>query len=300
MEITNCEIHQPVLLKEVLDIFDPQLGGRYIDATINGGGHAKEILDQIGKDGTLLGIDRDSTLIDLLKKKFENRKNLIAVCDSYAHMDKIAATHGFGAANGILFDLGFSSYHVDKSGRGFSFLRNEPLDMRYDTEHTRLTARTIVNMWPQAELARIAKEYGQERFAGRIAATIVKERSRKRIQTTFELVNVICASIPKSLQYGKIHPATRMFQALRIAVNDELGELITGLEKGIDLLMQGGKMVVISFHSLEDGAVKQLFRLKNKERIIELITKKPLAATREEIRINPRSRSAKLRAIIKL
>ena len=242
------EIHTPVLLNEVLEILNPQPGGRYIDGTVNGGGHAKEILDRIGESGSLLGIDRDSVLIDRLKKKFENRKNLIAVCGSYAHIDEIAKTYGFGAVNGILFDLGFSSYHVDRSGRGFSFSRNEPLDMRYDAENNRLTAGTIVNTWSQAEITRIAKEYGEERFAGHIAAAIARERSGKRIQTTFDLVRIIRESIPHAAQHGKINSATRMFQALRIAVNDELGELNQGLEKGIALLVPGGKMVVISFH----------------------------------------------------
>ena len=292
-------IHTPVLLNEVLEILNPQPGGRYIDGTVNGGGHAQEILDRIGESGSLLGIDRDGALIDRLKKKFENKKNLIAVCDSYAHLDEIAPVYGFGSVNGILFDLGFSSYHVDRSGRGFSFLRDEPLDMRYDTEKNRLTAGTIVNTWSQAELARIAKEYGQERFAGHIAAAITRERSRKRIQTTYDLVRIIRESIPRAARHGKIHPATRMFQSLRIAVNDELSELRQGLEKGIDLLVPGGKMAVVSFHSLEDGIVKHIFRSKNQEGIAEIITKKPITVTAEELRINPRARSAKLRAIIK-
>ena len=293
------EIHTPVLLNEVLEILNPQPGWRYIDGTVNGGGHAKEILDRIGESGSLLGIDRDSTLIDRLKKKFEDKKNLIAVCSSYARIDEISSLYGFGSVNGILFDLGFSSYHIDRSGRGFSFLRDEPLDMRYDTHTTRLTAGTIINTWSQAELMRIAKEYGEERFAQKIAAGIIIERLKKRIQTTFDLVRVIRASIPHGAHIGKIHPATRMFQSLRIAVNDELGELTQGLEKGIALLVPGGKMVVISFHSLEDGIVKQTFRSNNKEGVAGLITEKPITATSEEIRMNPRSRSAKLRAIIK-
>ena len=291
-------IHTPVLLDEVLNIFNPQPSERYIDGTINGGGHAKKILDLVGEGGALLGIDRDKTLIEHLKKTFEGKKNLIAVCGSYADIHTIGATYGFGSVNGILLDLGFSSYHVDQSGRGFSFLRDEPLDMRYDINN-QLTACTIVNKWSRQELERIAKEYGEERFAGRIAATIVRERSRKSIQTTADFVRVIRESIPNAAQHGKIHFATRMFQALRIAVNDELGHLTTGLEKGINLLIPGGKMIVISFHSLEDGVVKRIFRLKNKEAILDIITKKPLVATSEEIRNNPRSRSAKLRAIIK-
>ena len=294
------EIHTPVLLNEVLEILDPQPGGRYIDGTVNGGGHAKEILDRIGDVGSLLGIDRDSALIARLKKKCEDRKNLTAVCGSYARMDEIAKTYGFESVNGILLDLGFSSYHVDQSGRGFSFLRNEPLDMRYDTTENRLTANIIVNTWLSADLARIAVEYGEERFAKRIASAIVETRERKPIRTTFDLVAVIREAVPRPARHGKIHPATRMFQALRIAVNNELGELAAGLEKGIGLLVPGGKMIVISFHSLEDGAVKRVFRSKNQEGIVEIITKKPMVATSDEIRKNARARSAKLRAIKKL
>lgn len=291
-------IHTPVLLKEVLEIFNPQLGERYIDATVNGGGHTKEILDRIGESGLLFGIDRDATLISRLKNKFATRGNLIAICDSYAEMDNLSVIYGFGAVNGILFDLGFSSYHVDGGGRGFSFLRDEPLDMRYNPEKTTLNAYTIVNSWSRQELARMGKEYGEERFAGKIAEIIVKERAHIPISSTFELVRIIRKAIP-ARAVGKIHPATKTFQALRIAVNDELGQLKIGLEKGIDLLASGGKMIVISFHSLEDAIVKQTFRLKEKKEIVRLITKKPMTALPQEAQKNPRARSAKLRALIK-
>lgn len=294
------KIHTPVLLNEVIEIMNPQPGGRYIDGTVNGGGHANVILNRIGEDGALLGIDRDGVLIDHLKKTFAERKNLIAICDSYAHMNESAPLYGFGSVNGILLDLGFSSYHVDASMRGFSFLRDEPLDMRYDTAQTRLTAFIIINKWPQQELARIGKEYGEERFARHIAAGIVRERARKPIASTFELVDVIRKSIPARIRHGNVHPATRMFQAIRIAVNNELGELRNGLRHGVDLLVGGGKMAVISFHSLEDAIVKEIFRTKEKEGIVKILTKKPIIATREEIRMNPRARSAKLRAIIRM
>lgn len=299
MILDSSSVHTPVLLKEVLEILNPQPCGRYIDATVNGGGHAREILDRIGDDGSLLGIDRDAELISRLKNKFVDQKNLVAVCSSYAEIDTCAALYGFRSVNGILFDLGFSSYHVDQSVRGFSFLRDEPLDMRYNPEKTKVNARIIVNSWSQSELARIGKEYGEERFANKIAAVIVRERAKAPINSTFELVRIIRSAIPIPLQFGKLHPATKMFQALRIAVNDELGELKTGLEKGIDLLVSGGKMIVISFHSLEDAIVKETFRRKEKEGIVQLIMKKPLIAASEEIHINPRARSAKLRALIK-
>ncbi len=293
-------IHTPVLLKEVLEIFDPQPGQRYIDGTVNGGGHAKEILDRIGEEGALLGIDRDAGLIERLKKTFENQKNLIPVCRSYADMDMFAAAYGFGSVNGILFDLGYSSYHVDQSQRGFSFMRDEALDMRYDTEATMLTAERIVNTWSEEELARIGKEYGEERFARSIARTIVRDRKHRKIHSTFDLVRIIRSSIPSRAQEGKIHPATRMFQALRIAVNDELAQVRMGLEKGIDLLVPEGKMIVISFHSLEDALAKQTFRTKEKEGAVHIITKKPMTAGAAEIRSNPRARSAKLRAVKKI
>lgn len=292
-------IHTPVLLKEILEIFNPQAGERYIDATINGGGHAKEILDRIGESGLLFGIDRDAELINRLKNKFATRENLIAICDSYRELDNLNITYGFGAINGILFDLGFSSYHVDTSGRGFSFLRDEPLDMRYNPEKTTLNAYTIINSWSKEELTRIGKEYGEERFAGKIAEFIVRQRTHAPISSTFELVRIIRHAIPAGVT-GKIHPATRTFQALRIAVNDELEELSAGLEKGIDLLSNGGKMIVISFHSLEDAIVKQAFRSKEKKEIVRLITKKPTCALPQEIQKNPRARSAKLRAIVKV
>lgn len=292
--------HIPVLLKEVLEIFNPQLGGRYIDGTINGGGHAREILNRIGENGGLLGIDRDAVLIDCLQKTFAGQKNLIAICASYARMNELAPVYGFGSVNGILLDLGFSSYHIDQSKRGFSFLRDEPLDMRYDTAETRLTAFMVINKWSQKELARIGKEYGEERFAGQIAAGIVRERAHRPIASTFELVDVIRKNIPARFRCSKIHPATRMFQAIRIAVNNELGELKNGLGHGIDLLVDGGKMAVISFHSLEDAIVKETFRTKEKEGIVKILIKKPIVATPQEVRINPRARSAKLRAIIKI
>lgn len=293
-------IHTPVLLDEVLKIFNPCPGQRYIDATVNGGGHAGEIVDRIGKDGALLGIDRDAELIERLKKTYANKKNLIAVCGSYAEMDTIAAMYGFTPVNGILFDLGYSSYHVDQSGRGFSFLRDELLDMRYNPRETRLTAERIVNTWSRAELTRIAKEYGEERFAGKIAAMIVNERTKKPIRSTRELAEIIRRSIPQKLQHGKINPATRMFQALRIAVNNELEQMKIGLEKGIDLLVPGGKMVVISFHSLEDRIAKEIYRTKAKEGNVRILTLKPVMADSGETRNNPRSRSAKMRALIKI
>ena len=292
-------IHTPVLLQEVLEIFNPRIGEYYIDATINGGGHAKAILDRIGQTGMLLGIDRDADIIESLGKKFEKQKNLIAVCSSYAQMTDIAQVYGFRSVNGILLDLGFSSYHVDQSGRGFSFQRDEPLDMRYNPDTTRLNAAMILNRWSQNELSRIFKEYGEERFANRIAGAIVKERRDKPIRTTYELVRIIRRNIPVQVPHAKIHPATRIFQALRMAVNDELGQLKIGIEQGINLLVQNGKMIILSFHSLEDGTVKEIFRNKEKEGIVRLLTKKPMSASREELTKNPRSRSAKLRAIIK-
>lgn len=300
MIIENSKIHNPVLLKEVLEIFDPQPGQIYIDATVNGGGHTEAILERIGSKGKLLGIDWDCDLVRELEIK--NRKlkikNFEVVCDNYTKIISVARRFKTMNTDGILFDLGFSSYHIERSGRGFSFLRDEPLDMRYSSTMNVLTAEEIVNTWPVDDLEKIFHEYGEERFARRIARAIVQERQKHRIRKTGELVKIIVWSIP--LRAKMIHPATRIFQALRIAVNRELENLSSALEDAFGLLKREGKMVCISFHSLEDRQVKEFFRRKEKGGTCALITKKPLVASREEIMANPRARSAKLRAAIKI
>ncbi|MFI5205917.1 MAG: 16S rRNA (cytosine(1402)-N(4))-methyltransferase RsmH, partial [Candidatus Paceibacterales bacterium] len=221
---------------------------------------------------------------------------MILVNDSYAHIKDIAQANHFQPVNGILLDLGYSSWQIEKSGKGFSFGTDEPLDMRYNIKN-HLTAGKIVNEYPESELGHILTEYGEEKFARKIAQGIARERKIKKIETTFALKKIIEMAIPGKFQHGGIHCATRTFQALRIAVNGELDALRRALPDALELLAPGGRLVVISFHSLEDRIVKQFF--KENESRVAILTKKPVTAGEEEIKNNPRSRSAKLRAVVK-
>ncbi len=303
-------IHKAVLQKEVLQYLDPKPNENFIDCTIDGGGHATAILEKNRPNGKVLGIEIDPGLYEKLQAVKPDR--LILINDSYVNLKKVVKEHNFGSADGILFDLGMSSWHLEESGKGFSFMRDEPLDMRYGYKYqipnrnkflageskyqNYLTAKKIVNEYPQEKIEEILKEYGEERFNRRIAKAIIKERKIKPIKTTFQLVEVIKKAVPRNYEKGRIHPATRTFQALRIAVNDELNNLRKVLPQAIEILAPGGRIVIISFHSLEDRIVKNFFKeVKN----IGIITKKPVIASEEEIKTNPRSRSAKLRAAIK-
>jgi len=214
---------------------------------------------------------------------------LILVNDSYVNLAETVRKQRFKPVSGILFDLGFSSWHLEESGRGFSFEKNEPLDMRYNPENP-LTAEKIVNNWSEREIEKILREYGEERFTKRIAREIIQERKIKPIKTTFQLVETIKKSTPIWYHHRRIHPATRTFQALRIAVNDELNNLKKALPQAVEILEKDGRLAVISFHSLEDRIVKNFFREN-----LKILTKKPIRPSLEEIEINPRSRSAKLR-----
>lgn len=293
--------HQPVLLKEVIEIFNPQPGECYIDATINGGGHSYAILEKIKSSGRILGIDWDC---ELIKKLQENNskfgiQNLELICDNYANIKHIARKHNFNKVSGILFDIGFSSYHVEESERGFSFLRDEPLDMRYSLKNNE-TAEKIINSQPEKAIENILREYGEERFAASIARGIVAGRKQKRITRTIELVRVIGESVPRAYLKNKIHFATKTFQALRIAVNKELDNLRMALSDSLDILIPSGKIAVVSFHSLEDRIVKNFFKNLAREERIKILTNKPIIASYAESRENPRARSAKLRAATKL
>ena len=308
-------IHIPVLQKEVLQYLDPKPNENFIDATIDGGGHAAAILGKIKPNGETLGIEIDPEIYQELKSK--NLDRLILVNDSYTNLKKIIEKYKFGLVSGILFDLGMSSWHLEESGRGFSFMRNEPLDMRYQAEipnsldpkgtprrvafqipnSNGLTAERIINTYPREEIERILREYGEERFSRRIAKKIADERKIKPIKTTFQLVEIIKKIVP--FKKSKIHPATRTFQALRIAVNDELNNLRKILPQTIEVLAPGGKIVIISFHSLEDRIVKKFLKEEFKKGSLEILIKKPVRPSKEEIKINPRSRSAKLRAAMK-
>ncbi len=289
-------MHIPVLTKEVLEYLDPKPGENFIDCTLGQGGHAKLILEKTSPTGKLLGIDYDQKQIKISKNNLADYgSRLIAENDSYANLEEVVKRNNFGPVNGILLDIGMSSYHPDESGRGFSFTKDEPLDMRYNTGGDSLTAYQIVNTWNEEDIESILRDYGEERFSRKIAREIIAQRKVKKIETTGELVKVI----GKVVRQGKIHFATRTFQALRIAVNRELDNLTKVLPQVINILATNGRLVIISFHSLEDRIVKNYLRDLKKENRIEILTKKPVIASMGEIRDNPRSRSAKLRAVIK-
>jgi len=292
--------HKAVLIKEVLQYLDPKPNENFIDCTVGEGGHAKLILEKNAPNGKLLGIDLDLQQIQnstLNTGEFEDR--IMLAHDSYANIKNIVQSENFAPVNGILLDLGMSSWQLEKSTRGFSFMRDESLDMRYDLINSVLTAATIVNEYPEAQIEEILKKYGEERFARQIAKQIVQERKEKRIKSTFELNTIIQKAVPAIFQHGRLHPATRTFQALRIAVNGELDNLTAFLPQALSVLSGGGRLVILSFHSLEDRIVKNFFKEKEKEGVIKILTKKPVTGSTEEIAQNPRARSTKLRAIIK-
>lgn len=307
-------MHIPVLKKEVLQYLDPKPDENFIDCTLGQGGHAIGILERNKPNGKVLGIELDKDICDKLSLSKIDR--LVLTNDSYTNLNKIVEKYKFGPISGILFDLGMSSWHLEESGRGFTFLKDEPLDMRYSLEND-LTAEEIINNYSQEKIEKILKEYGEERFAKRIAKRIIQTRPRK-IKSTFQLVEIIKKAVPG--KRTKIHPATRTFQALRIAVNDELNNLKKALFQAVEVLEKGGRIVIISFHSLEDRIVKNFFKEEAKKGSLRILTKKSnssiynhtlanqgsrakrkvlITPSQEEIKINRRSRSAKLRAATK-
>lgn len=294
-------MHEPVLLKEVLEILNPRPGQVFIDSTVNGGGHARAIAGTVGSRGMVLGIDWDCDLVHELKKRNEESciQNIMVECGNYADLDEIAKKNNIMKADGILFDLGFSSYHVDQSGRGFSFQKDEPLDMKYNPLSQDTDAGKIINSESEGALENMIRTYGEERFSRRIASSIVRARQRAPIKTGKELAEIILHSVPWQYRRGRIHPATRTFQALRIVVNRELENLRSGLGNATVLLKPGGIAAVISFHSLEDRIVKNFFKESAAGGIGIIITPKPVRASPQEVRRNPRARSARLRAIQK-
>lgn len=298
--------HIPVLLQELIYYLSPKPGDIILDATINGGGHAKAILKAIGKNGLLIGIDRDAVILKETRNKIPD-KNIILINGNFRDLDELLKKENIKKIDGAIFDLGMSSTQIEESGRGFSFQKDEPLLMTYKTEigqsdlpaHAGLTAKEIVNKWSEEDIANVLYKYGGERYSRRIAKNIVARRKKKLIQTTFELVDIIREAVPRAYRNDRrLNCATRTFQALRIAVNDELAALEEGIDKAFGLLAQDGRIVVISFHSLEDKIVKNFFRQKAKKGG-NILTKKPIKPSSEEIKINPRARSAKLRAIEK-
>lgn len=287
-------MHIPVLLNEVLKYLNPKPNENFVDCTFGQGGHSLKILEKIKPKGKILGIETDEELFEKMKSKVKE-KRLILVKDSYKSLEKIIKNKKFGPVKGILFDLGLSSWHLEESKRGFSFKKDEILDMRYDLKNP-LTAKKILNEWQEKEIEKILREYGQESFADRIAREILK---RRPIEKTFQLVEAIKEATPGWYKKRKIHFATKTFQALRIAVNDELENLKSALPQALKILGKDGRLVVISFHSLEDKIVKNFLKENSKKGLIQILTKKPIRPSQEEIKKNPRARSAKLRAAIK-
>ena len=295
--------HIPVLLNEIIENLNLKKGDIVIDGTLGGGGYAKEICKIIGKDGLLIGFDQDVDAVKRVERRLEDCKDCLCkkklINENFRNLDKGANLE----FQGIVFDLGLSSDQFELSGRGFTFQKDEPLLMTFGKklEDTKFTAKEIVNDWDEENIADILFGYGGEKFSRRIAKKIVEARKEKPIKTTFELVEIIKKAVPSWYKVGrKTHFATKTFQALRIAVNDELGALKEGLEKGFNVLSKGGRMAVVSFHSDEDRVVKRFMRNKKEKGVGILLTKKPIIPSREESVKNPRSRSAKLRVIEKI
>ena len=307
--------HVPVLYREVLEGLDIKSGGVYIDGTLGGAGHASGICERLGSEGWLIGIDRDSDAIEAAGKRLEGfgcRKTLVQ--SNYSEVKLVKDELGVSRVDGALLDLGVSSFQLDNPQRGFSYMHDAPLDMRMDARDA-LTAEDIINGYSREDLAKIISEYGEERWAARIAQFIEKERAKKRITSTFELVDIIKAAIPAQARREGPHPAKRTFQAIRIEVNGELERLEAAVSDFIDILSPGGRLAVISFHSLEDRIVKNVIAKRldpctcppefpvcvcGKKPDIKKITKKPVTAGEKELSENPRARSAKLRIVEKL
>ncbi len=295
--------HTPVLLNEVLKYLDPKSGKFIIDGTVDGGGHTEAILDMMMPEGRYLAVDLDGDLLRntenriCSKYKIPNSKfKIFWQNDSYSNISEILKLKKLDKADGLLIDLGFSSEQIENSSRGFSFQKNEFLDMRYRSDEG-LSAFDVVNKYSETELSDIFWKYGEERYSRKIAKSIVLERTKNIIKNTFDLNTAIKKGVPKQYENGRIHFATRTYQALRIFVNDELNNLEKLLKNLNSILRQGGVVAIISFHSLEDRIVKNYFRDLKNEKKAELLTKKPITATKEEIAKNPRSRSAKLRVL---
>ena len=292
-------LHQPVLIDEVLAWLMPEAGVNMtiVDGTVGGGGHAMALAARLGSGGRLIGIDRDPSMLILAQAAISAATSPVPISlirAAYSDMRQVLDELGIAQVQGVLLDVGLSSDQLGWSDRGFSFSVDGPLDMRFDPAQHGSRASDLVNQMPEAELARLFFELGEERFSRRIARRIVEVRTVEPIQTTGHLAEVVRGSVPRRSWHGPIDPATRVFQALRIAVNDELGQLDAALEVIPNLLEPGGRAAVISFHSLEDRRVKWAFRNNSK---LTVLTKKPVTATPRELAVNPRARSAKLRVV---
>ena len=305
--------HKPVLLNECIEGLNINPQGIYVDGTLGGAGHSLEILKRLSKDGLLVGIDRDEEALQAAKERLREYNNVKYIYGNHDNMKEILDANHIGKVDGILLDLGVSSYQLDEKSRGFSYLGENELDMRMDKNQT-LTAKEIVNTYEEKELARIFFEYGEERFSKNIARNICKYRKEKTIKTTKQLVDIIELSIPKSKQNDG-HPAKRTFQAIRIEVNDEIKPLHNTVMESINSLKPQGRLCIITFHSLEDKAVKKAYNealgkctcpkdlpycVCGAQKLGKIINKKPIIATEEEQKINSRSKSAKLRIFEKI
>ncbi len=308
--------HISVLLNECIEGLNIVPDGIYVDCTLGGGGHSSHIVEKLNQGGTLIGIDQDANAIKAAGERLKDYTNVKYVRDNFSNIKNIVEDLGLGqeSINGFLLDLGVSSHQLDEADRGFSYNHNAPLDMRMDQRQS-LSAYVVVNEYSADELTRIIKEYGEERWAKRIAEFIVNERKNKPIETTFDLVSVIKKAVPKGARADGPHPAKRTFQAIRIEVNNELGILESTVNDMIDLLKPKGRICIITFHSLEDRIVKNVFRnLENpctcprdfpvcvcgKKPKAKVITRKPILPGQEELEYNHRAHSAKLRIVEKL
>mgnify|MGYP002771060809 FL=1 len=305
--------HFPVMLDETVSALDIKPDGIYVDCTLGGAGHTKEILSRLSQNGRVIGIDRDASALENAKNTVKDER-LITVHDNFCNIAYILSSLGYEAVDGIIADLGVSSHQLDTASRGFSYMQDAPLDMRMDTSAA-LTAYDVVNNYSERELARILDIYGEERFASRIASRILAVREAEPIKTTLGLASVIESAIPAKFRHEGGHPAKRSFQAIRIEVNGELDCIPKLIDEGIPKLRSGGRMAVITFHSLEDRLVKNAFRtLENpctcpkdipvcvcgKKPVVRVITRKPILPGARELEINTRSHSAKLRVCEKL
>jgi 16S rRNA (cytosine1402-N4)-methyltransferase len=305
--------HKPVMMDEIIKGLEVEKNGVYVDCTLGGGGHTREI-SKLASEGKVISIDQDTEAIKNFEKYKKNYSNVITVKDNFLNIDKILKNLNIQNISGALLDLGVSSYQLDNPERGFSYNENYELDMRMNSDQ-KLTARHIVNGYTKDELRNIIYQYGEEKWADRIAEFIVKEREDRFIETTFDLVEIIKKAIPRSAREDGPHPAKRTFQAIRIEVNKELDVIEPTIKKIVDLLDIGGRICVITFHSLEDRIVKNTFKWLEKDcicppkqpictcskkRQVKIITKKPIEASDSELKDNPRARSAKLRIAKKI
>ncbi len=307
--------HVSILLKECIDSLNIDPKGIYVDATLGGAGHSLHIAQKLSDDGRLIGIDRDDMALENAKERLrEYQDRVVLVKSDFRYLDQAIASCGIRQVNGVLFDLGVSSPQLDIAERGFSYMQDARLDMRMDQQQT-LSAYEVVNEWDRAELRRILFEYGEERYAPQIATAIERARTERPIETTGELAEIIRNAMPASARKEKQHPAKRSFQAIRIAVNDELMAVEEAMQCAIDCLAPKGRLAVITFHSLEDRIVKAAFRkaaqgctcpkdfpvcVCGNSPKVQLVSRKPLLPGAREIAENPRARSAKLRVCEKL